>query len=69
MGNFEMVLDSVKEAYIKVMGKDKWNAMTDAQKHDATMILVKGMLKALDKCRTLALAVLEESECDSQGDG
>lgn len=49
MSNFETILNNVKEAYIKVMGIEKWNALTDEQKHDVTMILVKNMMKSLDK--------------------
>lgn len=44
---FDMFLSAVKEAYIKIYGAEKWYRLTDEQKHDATMILAKDMLKAL----------------------
>lgn len=47
MNDFDFILDAVKEAYIKTMGADKWNALTDEQKHDVTMRLVEDMLKAV----------------------
>ena len=47
MSDFDFILAAVKEAYIKNMGEDKWNAMTDEQKHDVTMKLVTDMLKAV----------------------
>ena len=47
MNDFDFILDAVKEAYIKNMGADKWNALTDDQKHDITMKLVSDMLKAV----------------------
>lgn len=47
MSDFEFILAAVKEAYIKNLGVDKWNALTDDQKHDVTMRLVEDMLKAV----------------------
>ena len=47
MKEFEMITEAVKEAYIEIMGEAKWNSLTDQQKRDATMIMVKNMLKAM----------------------
>lgn len=47
MSDFDFILAAVKEAYIKNLGVDKWDAMTDDQKHDITMKLVTDMLKAV----------------------
>lgn len=47
MSDFDFILAAVKEAYIKNLGADKWDAMTDDQKHDITMKLVTDMLKAV----------------------
>lgn len=49
MKDWERVLEMVKEAYIKVMGREKWESLTDKQKHDAIMILVKDSNKTLDR--------------------
>lgn len=46
--DWEKMVDQIKEAYIKVMGLEKWNSLTDQQKHDAVMIIVRDALKALD---------------------
>lgn len=39
----EMV-EVIREAYIRVMGVDKWESLTDEQKHDAIMIIAKDAL-------------------------
>ena len=41
------MIEMVKEAYVRVMGIEKWNSLTDEQKHDAIMILVRDMYKAI----------------------
>ncbi len=43
------IIDAVEAAYIKVMGAEKWNSLTDRQKHNVVMILVRDMNKTLDK--------------------
>ena len=45
---FEMFIETAKSAYIQVFGEDKWNSLTDTEKHDAVMMLAKGMLTALE---------------------
>ena len=42
--DWEKMVDRIKEAYIKVMGLEKWNSLTDQQKHDAVMIIVRDAL-------------------------
>ena len=42
----QKLINSIVEAYIKVMGKSKWNGLNDQQKHDVVMAIVKDMLKA-----------------------
>lgn len=37
------MIDMIKEAYIKVMGEDKWNSLSDEQKHDAVMIIARDL--------------------------
>lgn len=46
---FEMFIECAKNAYIKIMGKEKWNSLTDKEKHDAIMMLAKGMSIMLSK--------------------
>ena len=43
----EMV-DMIREAYVEVMGREKWESLTDEQKHDAIMTIVKDSLKAME---------------------
>ena len=54
---FEMV-EKIRDAYISVMGADKWQSLTDQEKHDAVMMITSGTLKALT-------AADEQSYCDS----
>lgn len=35
------IVDIIKEAYVMVYGIDKWNSLTDRQKHDVIMRIVK----------------------------
>ncbi len=41
-------VNMIKNAYIKVMGTEKWNSLTDEQKHDVIMIIVRDLNRALD---------------------
>ena len=43
---FEMFIESARKAYIEVMGEEKWNSLTDQEKHDAVMFMAKDMAKA-----------------------
>ena len=45
---WQNIVDKIAEAYISVMGIEKWNSLTDMQKHDAVMLIAKDMNKALD---------------------
>ena len=45
---FEMFIESARNAYIEVMGKEKWISLTDKEKHDAVMIMAKDMMKAMN---------------------
>lgn len=40
------IINSIVEAYIKVMRQSKWDSLSDQQKHDVIMTIVKDMLKA-----------------------
>ena len=46
MTNTEIINMTI-DAYIRIMGEDKWNSLTANQQHDAIMIMVADMLKAL----------------------
>ena len=46
-----VVVDAVKEAYISVMGKAKWNSLNCQEKHDVVMALVKDANKALENAQ------------------
>ena len=43
---FEMFIENARNAYIEVMGEEKWISLTDKEKHDAVMFLAKDMAKA-----------------------
>lgn len=45
----DFIIEACKTAYINTMGLEKWNALTDEQKHDAVMLMVKDFSKGLDK--------------------
>ena len=40
------LVNAAIRAYISVMGKDKWNALTAEQQHDAIMIMLTDLAKA-----------------------
>lgn len=42
----QKLINSIVEAYIKVMGQSKWDSLNDQQKHDVVMTIVKDALKA-----------------------
>ena len=44
---FDFFCDKAKMAYVEVLGKDKWNGLSDEEKHDVVMALAKGLLAAL----------------------
>lgn len=42
----QKIINSIVEAYIKVMGQSKWDSLSEQQQHDTIMTIVKDMLKA-----------------------
>lgn len=44
---FDMFLNAAKTAYISVYGVEKWDSLSDKEKHDVTMILAKDLLNKL----------------------
>lgn len=47
MAQADKMIDMIASAYITVYGKDKWDSLTDQQKHDVVMIITRDMLKAI----------------------
>mgnify|MGYP006907953776 CR=1 FL=1 len=45
----ERIVNMVKEVYIGVYGSKKWNSLSDTERHDITMTMVKDMIKMIDK--------------------
>ena len=43
------VIDMIIRAYVEVYGIEKWNSLTDEQKHDAIMIIAKDFKSALER--------------------
>ena len=48
MNAVNKMIDMAATAYIQVYGFEKWNGLTNQQKHDAIMILFNDLNKALD---------------------
>lgn len=46
---FDTFIESARAAYIEIMGAEKWESLTDKEKHDAVMMLANGMNAALAK--------------------
>ena len=42
--NEKKIVDMMIEAYIQVMGADKWNSLTAKQQHDVIMTLTRDLL-------------------------
>lgn len=42
------MIDMITTAYITVYGYEKWNNLSDQQKHDVIMTITKDALTALD---------------------
>lgn len=43
--NEKTLVNMICEAYIEVMGIEKWNSLTINEQHDVIMIMVKDLLK------------------------
>ena len=48
MNAVDKMIDMAATAYIQVYRFEKWNGLTDQQKHDAVMMLLNDLNKALD---------------------
>lgn len=44
----KMMVDAICEAYIQVMGIEKWNSLGEVGQHDVIMTIVKDLNKALN---------------------
>lgn len=49
MNTTDRIIDMIAEAYISVEGIEKWSSLTDAQKHDAIMIIARDFNNAIDR--------------------
>lgn len=45
---FEKFIEMARNAYIEVMGEEKWISLSREEKHDAVMIMAKDMMKVLN---------------------
>lgn len=43
------LVESIINAYVSVMGVDKWNSLTAEQQHDVIMTIAKDLNAALDR--------------------
>ena len=58
----EKIISAAIDAYIAIMGREKWDALTAQEQHDAIMILVSDMNTALDNA-----AVSDKMNTNSDG--
>lgn len=42
-------IEMIKEAYISVLGVEKWNGLNDQEKHDVIMTIAKDFNELLEK--------------------
>ena len=42
------MIKMIEKAYIEAMGIEKWNSLTDKEKHDAVMIIAADAARALN---------------------
>lgn len=54
MKDQEKIVDMCIAAYVQVMGAEVWNRLTAQQQHDAIMIMIKDMSRAMDKINICA---------------
>lgn len=43
----DRMIEMVAESYITVYGKEKWQTLSDQEKHDAIMFIVKDLINRL----------------------
>lgn len=48
MSGFDKMVEMMEAACIQVMGKEKWDSLTDQEKHDVIMMIAKGFDAALN---------------------
>lgn len=44
----DKMIDMIIKSYITVMGEEKWNSLTDEQKHDVIMTIAKDALNRIN---------------------
>ena len=44
MDRVDKMIDMIKEAYVSVMGIEKWDSLSDDEKYDVIMIICKDAL-------------------------
>lgn len=45
----EQMVEMIKKSYIQVMGIEKWNSLSDEEKHDVIMIICKDALGRVER--------------------
>lgn len=43
------IIEMIKEAYISVLGVEKWNGLTNKDKHDVIMMIAQDFNELLEK--------------------
>lgn len=46
--HMKQIIELTSSAYISVFGAEKWNSLSDKEKHDVVMILAKDLLRGLE---------------------
>ena len=47
MNGFETMVNMIKNVYIEVYGVEKWESLTNQEKHDAVMFIANDLSKAI----------------------
>ena len=50
--NTDKMIDMIVKSYITVMGAEKWNSLSDEQKHDVVMVIAKDALNRINFAET-----------------
>ena len=45
--NTDKMIDMIVKSYITVMGEEKWDSLSDEQKHDVVMVIAKDALNRI----------------------
>ena len=47
----QKIIRMAEKSYISVMGEEKWKSLSEQQKHDAVMMILKGLYNSINAQR------------------